>query len=63
MDEATSRLKHWSKILLARYEKAFMEKPGVNDRWDNADCKERRKMVTVELRKEEEEKKILEQCE
>ena len=58
VDEATSRLKHKDivgKVCTGRQGLGFGE---AHNRWDTADCKEKRKMVTDELRNVEEEKRM-----
>ena len=60
VDEATSRLKHRDivgKVCIGRQGLGFAE-AGIHNRWDTADCKERRKMVTDEVRNVEEEKRM-----
>ena len=51
VNEATSRLKHkdiFGKVCLGRQGLGVGE-AGLNKRWDTADCKEKRKMITDEL--------------
>ena len=60
VDEATSCLRHKDsvgKVCIGRQGLGFAE-AGVHNRWDTADCKEIRKMVTDEVRNVEEEKRM-----
>ena len=60
VDEATSRLKHKDivgEVCIGRQGLGFAE-AGAHNRWDTADCKEKRQMVTAEVRNVEEEQRM-----
>ena len=56
VDEATSRLKHKDIVGKVCTGSQVLGFGDAHYRWDNADCKEKRKMVTDELRNVEEDK-------